>query len=137
MILTQCDNNDPIDIDNNAVVAIVSRPQAVLAFAVVGTRLKTNGRSTGKQSGTKGWSGRCKEEKEVGPRTRQKKTKKDPKKTEFFGGGQLKRLKDARSVADRGKGKGEEGFLLLQKKYFCICLKRFLSPKKIQTFMIV
>ena len=72
LILTQCDNNDPIDIDNNAVVAIVSRPQAVLAFAVVGTRLKTNGRSTGKQSGTKGWSGRCKEEKEVGP----KKTKK-------------------------------------------------------------
>ena len=72
LILTQCDNNDPIDIDINAVVAIVSRPQAVLAFAVVGTRLKTNGRSTGKQSGTKGWSGRCKEEKEVGP----KKTKK-------------------------------------------------------------
>ena len=93
LILTQCDNNDkndnndPIDIDINAVVAIVSRPQAVLAFAVVGTRLKTNGRSTGKQSGTKGWSGRCKEEKEVGPRTRQKKTKKDPKKTEFLGGG--------------------------------------------------
>ena len=89
LILTQCDNNDkndPIDIDINA-VAIVSRPQAVLAFAVVGTRLKTNGRSTGKQSGTKGWSGRCKEEKEVGPRTRQKKTKKYPKKTEFFLGG--------------------------------------------------
>ena len=74
LILTQCDNNDKndyndlIDIDINAVVAIVSRPQAVLAFAVVGTRLKTNGRSTGKQSGTKGWSGRCKEEKEVGPK---------------------------------------------------------------------
>ena len=80
MILTQCDNNDPIDIDNNAVVAIVSRPQAVLAFAVVGTRLKTNGRSTGKQSGTKGWSERCEEEKEVGP----KKTKKD-QKIPFFG----------------------------------------------------
>ena len=81
MILTQCDNNDPIDIDNNAVVAIVSRPQAVLAFAVVGTRLKTNGRSTGKQSGTKGWSGRCKGEKEVGPKTRQKR----PQKIDFFG----------------------------------------------------
>ena len=131
MILTQCDNNDPIDIDNNAVVTIVSRPQAVLAFAVVGTRLKTNGRSTGKQSGTKGWSGRCKEEKEVGP----KNTKKRPKKDIFWG--QLKRLKDARSVADRGKGKGGEGFLLLKKKYFCICLKRFLSPKRIQTFIIV
>ena len=101
-----------------------------MAFAVVGTRLKTNGRSTGKQSGTKGWSGRCKEEKEVGPRTRQKKTKKDPKKTDFFGGGQLKRLKDARSVADCWKGKGEEGSLKLKKKYFYVCSKRFLQSKK-------
>ena len=50
------------------------------------------------------------------------------KKGHFWG--QLKRLKDARGVADRGKGKGEEGFLLLKKKYFCIYSKRFLQSNK-------
>ena len=84
-----------------------SRIEVVLAFAVAGTGLKTNGHWRGNQSGTKGWPGRWqgrKRWKKLDGREGKIRQKKTALKKIWR---LSKKIEDAWSIADRWTGKGE------------------------------